>query len=437
MLAEAGGRPATRAMAATLSGLALAARRPLYRNGYALILSAAASSALGLAYWALVARYYSVESVGRNSAAIAAMLFVAGASHLDLGNVLLRFLPRAGRATARLVGFAYVANACATACVSLASLLVLRAWVPELAFLTSSVREAAWFVAATAAWSLFSLQDELLAGLRQAEWVPVKNVAFALAKIGLVIGFAQGLPEHGIVLSWTAPVFLAIPPIVLLTYTRWIPRHVHAIGEDGFLPHWHDIGRYAFGNYIGTLFNLASMNLLPLLVVQIAGSSATAYFYLAWVIGSALQLVTINMAISLTVEGSLNQARLATYTRSVIGHLLLLLVPVVAILGVAAPWVLAIFGDHYAAESTDLLRLLAMSSVPCMVTAVYLAGARVRRQVITVATLQIIPSLLVLGGSYLLLPNSGITSVGVAWLASQSLVALVVVGLMWREARAC
>jgi O-antigen/teichoic acid export membrane protein len=437
MLAEAGARPATRALAGSLSALALAARRPLYRNGYALILSAAASSALGLAYWALVARDYSVEAVGRNSAAISAMLFVAGLSHLDLGNVLLRFLPRAGRATARLVGFSYVANACATACVSLASLVLLRAWVPELGFLTSSPWEASWFVAATVAWSVFSLQDELLAGLRQAEWVPVKNVAFALAKIALVAAIAQALPEHGIVVSWTAPVFVAIPAIILLTYVRWIPRHVNAIGEDGFLPHWHDIGRYAFGNYIGTLFNLASMNLLPLLVVQIAGSSATAYFYLAWVIGSSLQLVTINMAISLTVEGSLNQARLATYTRSVIGLLLLLLLPVVAFLVLAAPYVLAIFGDQYAAESADLLRLLALSSVPCMITAVYLAGARVRRRVTTVATLQVVPSLLVLGGSYLLLPAAGITSVGVTWLASQSLVALAVLVLMWREARAC
>jgi O-antigen/teichoic acid export membrane protein len=268
-------------------------------------------------------------------------------------------------------------------------------------------------------------------------WVPVKNVAFALAKIALVIGFARVLPEHGVVVSWTAPVFVALPPILLMTYISWIPRHVHATGEEGFLPDWRDISRYAFGNYVGTLFNLASINLLPLLVVQIAGSSATAYFYLAWVIGSALQLVTINMAISLTVEGSLNQARLGSYTRSIIGHLLLLLLPIVAVLVVAAPYVLAIFGDRYAAEATDLLRLLTVSSVPCMITAVYLAGARVRRRIATVATLQIVPSLLVLGGSYLLLQSSGITSVGVTWLASQSLVALGVVVLMWREARAC
>src|ERR1041384_1403793 len=83
------------------------ARTPLFRNGYALMLSAATTSGLGMVYWMLATRYYSAEVVGLNSAMISAMLFVAGVAQLSLVSVITRFLPRAGHATGRLVGGAY------------------------------------------------------------------------------------------------------------------------------------------------------------------------------------------------------------------------------------------------------------------------------------------------------------------------------------------
>ena len=48
-------------------------RTPLYRNGYALVLSSATTSVLGMAYWFLAARTYTPDVVGLNAAAIAAM----------------------------------------------------------------------------------------------------------------------------------------------------------------------------------------------------------------------------------------------------------------------------------------------------------------------------------------------------------------------------
>src|SRR5262245_35120753 len=83
------------------------ARTPLFRNGYALMLSAAATSGLGVIYWMLATRVYSAELVGLNSALISAMLLVAGVAQLSLVSVITRFLPRAGRASGQLVGSAY------------------------------------------------------------------------------------------------------------------------------------------------------------------------------------------------------------------------------------------------------------------------------------------------------------------------------------------
>lgn len=80
---------------------------PLYRNGYALVLSSAFTSLLGMVYWVLAAHLYSAEIVGLNSAAISAMMFLAGIAQLNLTSALIRFIPGAGASTRRLVVGAY------------------------------------------------------------------------------------------------------------------------------------------------------------------------------------------------------------------------------------------------------------------------------------------------------------------------------------------
>ena len=53
--------------------LAAHLQAPLYRNGYALVFSSAATSALGLVYWMLAARYYPTEVIGLNAALLSAL----------------------------------------------------------------------------------------------------------------------------------------------------------------------------------------------------------------------------------------------------------------------------------------------------------------------------------------------------------------------------
>ena len=54
-------------------------------------------------------------------------------------------------------------------------------------------------------------------------------------------------------------------------------------------------------------------------------------------------------------------------------HLLKIVVPAVALLVLAAPWVLRIFGPSYAAAGTSALRLLGLSALPFIVTGMALA----------------------------------------------------------------
>jgi LysM repeat protein/O-antigen/teichoic acid export membrane protein len=404
--------------------LAAHARTPLYRHGYALILSAAATSGLGVLYWMLATRYYPAEVVGLNSAVISAMLFVAGVAQLSLVSVITRFLPRAGHASRRLVGSAYTLTLAAAALGGLLFVLGIQLWSPALAFLGDSPWFALWFVLATMAWCIFTLQDSVLAGVKQAVWVPIENIAFALGKLALLLVFAWSAARYGIFASWTIPGAAVLLPISYLIFRRLLPRHAQtsAAQAEQLVP--HQIAGYAASNYLGSMLSLAVTTLLPLLVLHQLGPRANAYFAQPWLIGSSLQLIAGNMAVSLTVEAATDRERLEVHTRRALIHTARLLVPAVTLVLIGAPYLLRLFGRDYAAEGAGLLRLLALGTLPNLVNMLYLSVARVRNRVVVIVVVQAALCALTLGLSYPLLHMYGVTGVGIAWLTSQTLVAL-------------
>jgi len=408
-----------------LARLLAHARTPLFHNGYALILSAGASSMLGIIYWALAARFYPRTDVGLNSAAISAMLLFSGMAQLNLVGALIRYLPRAGRATRRVVTFAYAANVLLALAIGLALIALQSVWSPVPGLLHGNPTFLLWFILATVVWGIFALQDFVLTGLRQAVWVPIENVVFAVLKIVLLIVLAGTVREQGIFLSWTLPTVLAVIAVNVLIYGRLIPRHMRATEADATPIVPRDVISYVAGNYAGYLFFLASTTLLPLMVDHERGAAATAYFYLAWVFAYSIQLIAQNMSASLTVEGSIDEQRLASYSYRVLIHLTRIVVPLVVVIVVAAPLILDVFGSAYSANGTPVLRLLALAAIPNLVNVLYIAIARVQRRTEAIVLVQGALCLLGLGLSYLLLRRSGIVGVGIGWLVSQTVIAAV------------
>jgi O-antigen/teichoic acid export membrane protein len=402
------------------------ARLPLFRNGYALMVSAATTSGLGVVYWMLATRSYPAEVVGMNSAIISAMLLVSGIAQLSLLSVMARFLPRAGQAAGRLVATAYALTLTVAAVAGLAFVVGINTWAPALAFLGSSPLVALWFTLATMMWCIFTLQDSVLAGLNQTVWVPIENTIFAIAKIVLLLSFAVTTAQFGIFASWTIPGLVVVLPISYLIFRRLLPQHARATHTraEALVP--RQIARYAASNYAGSLLSLATTTLLPLLIIHELGPSANAYFAQPWLIASSLQLVAGNMAVSLTVEGSADRAQLASYTWRTLTHTARLLVPLVAVVVLGAPYVLQLFGADYAAQGTDMLRLLALGALPNLVTMIYLSATRVQNRVGAIVLVQGTLCALTLGLSLVLLRPFGITGVGAAWFASQLIVAAAI-----------
>jgi len=402
-------------------------RSPLYRNSYALMLGSATTSTLGLVYWILAARFYSPQEVGLNSATLSGAMFLSGISLLSLDGALVRYVPIAGIATPRLVGIIYLVCTTGSALASMVFLVGVRWWSPQLRFLVSSPFTILFFTLATMAWSVFTLEDSVLAGLRQAIWVPIENTIFALVKIALLVAFVGNFRQLGIFASWMVPVIALLLPVNLLIFKRLVPRHIHTTAERTRPRLPDQVIKYVSGNYAGALFFLAFTTLLPVLVTEQAGAQANAYFYLPWTIMNALQLVSMSMTTSFTVEATIERTQRNAYFRRSLIHTARLITLVLLVILPGAPYFLLAFGPDYSAQGTGLLRLLVLAAIPNLVVWLYLGMARVQNQTLGIVLVQGTLCASMLSLTYFLLPRLGINGIGIAWLVSQSLVAVVLV----------
>jgi len=400
-------------------------RTPLYQSAYAWMVSTAVSAVLGILYWVLAARFYTPEAVGANAAIISALIFLSGISQVNLMSVLLRFIPSAGKQTGRLIAYSYGISLLLSAVLGSIGFLALRAWPTMLDFMEVTSSFVVWFILATMIWCIFALQDSALTGLRATVWVPVGNIGYGIIKIIVLIVGARLWPVYGIFASWVAPLLLIVLPINLLIFGRLIPRHVQATEGAAAPLQPRYLLKYVGGNYLGSLFTLTSMRLLPIIVALQVGPAANAYFYVAWTMASSLKLVAINMTSALTVEGAADHTSLNRHSHRFLFLLVGLFIPVVGLIAAAAPLILRFSGQVYAAEGTAALRLLTLSVLPAVVTSVYLSLARAQNRTTGIVLAQGAFCLLSLVTAAIAVTYYGITGVGVALILSELLVAAV------------
>ncbi|MFK0142998.1 lipopolysaccharide biosynthesis protein [Streptomyces murinus] len=410
-------------------------RGPLLRNAYALMLNTGISAVLGLGFWLAAAHYYSDAAVGRGSAAIAAMKLLAGLTAVTLTGALARFIPVSGKRTGRFIFRTYAGSSLVVALAAGVFLGTLDAWGPSYRFL-HGLLPGLGFVAAVVAWNLLTLQDGVLTGLRSAPWVPVGNTVFSAVKLVLLAAFAVAVPATGVFVSWVAAIATSVVPLGWLVFRRLVPRHVAATAGRAGPPPAREVGRFLAGDYTGSLFSLAVVYLVPVIIAAQVSSAENAYFYITTTIGGTCNLLAVNMGASLTVEGSHDPERLAANARAALWRMARIMLPISAALFLGAPWILGVFGAGYADAATGLLRLFAVGTLLRVVMETYFAVLRAQSRTAGLAWLQGLLCVLVLGLTLLLLPRMGLTGAGVAEISSLAVIVSIAAPRLWRTVRA-
>jgi O-antigen/teichoic acid export membrane protein len=393
----------------------------MYANAYALVANQIQSAALGFAYWIEAARLYPVEVVGKSSAVISLLFLLAGLAQFGLSAGMTRFIPRAGRHTRKLILSAYLATPIAAALMGTVALLFARPLGIDSRLVPGGLNPAL-IVPAAMLWSVFYLQDGVLNGLRRSVWVLIENLTYNIAKLVLLVVGVVLLKDAGILGSWFLPTPFLILLVTFLVFFRFV-RVDHAASATDDPLTLREMLTSVTGAHAGSVAADVSVRILPLLIVGLLGAAANAYFYQAWLVANALTLVAYSMTSSFTAQAASDRANIGSYSRGILRQMAVLLVPAAAIVGVAAPLVLSLFGKQYALSGTLLLRVLAVAALPAFFNTWYINYSLLLGRVRRVVGLQLLGGVLLVGVSYVGLPAVGIVAVGIAWLVGQGAIA--------------
>jgi O-antigen/teichoic acid export membrane protein len=400
------------------------------RDGLALVLGSAVSSGVGLLYWLLAARLYSPEVVGVNSTAISAMMLLGTASQLNVKNALLRFLPVAGASARALFGWCYLVSVVASAVTGAVFALGAHLWAPGLLAAFGGPGLLVYFLVFNPVWALFNVQDYALTGVGRATVVPVANLAFSVAKVLLLALGAWWGATLGIAVSWGLGTLLVVL-VVTAHLLRRLPGHAAATAAVAVPVGVRDVARFAGADYAGTVFWMAAVFGLPVVVLARLGADAAATYGVAWTVAFALYQVTHGMGQALVAHlaaDAADPAAVDAAARATVRRAVALVAPGAVLVAVAAPLVLDVFGPHYAASGVGLLALAALSAVPDTVVTTTVNAARVRRRTGVLFGLPAAVATAVVVGAWLLMPAFGPAGAGLAWLVAQTAAAAAVLG---------
>jgi O-antigen/teichoic acid export membrane protein len=399
-----------------------ALRDPDYRGSYALVANTAGTSGIGAIYWAVAARLYGPEALGRAAALISALMLVATLSQLNLSSTLMRFLPQMGAMSARrLISFSYLATSLTALAGSVIFVTVLPRLNSEWHFVGDSAFLAVLFVMSVVFWEVFTLQDAALVGLQRAGAIPIENVVYSLAKLALLVVAAQLLGSTDILFSWMTPLILLIPVINWLIFRCLKDRSPHDTVPRMRVRH---LARFASVDYAGVICAQITANVLPLLVISVLGPAAAGSLYIANLITAGVASVGMNFSTGLLVEAAAAPDRLPELTWGALKRCMIILGPATILLVFGARFILRVYGGSYVAQTTVLFQLLAVSLLPICIQSIVYSLDRIARKPVRATLSQLAVAVLTLGGSWLLFGRLGLNAVGVACLGADIAVAL-------------
>jgi O-antigen/teichoic acid export membrane protein len=275
---------------------------PLYANSIYLILNALVTSVLGFVFWLAVARLYESQYVGQGSALISIAGFLASVGTLGLGSGLIRFLPGSGERASNLINSSQTLSLIMATAVAIIFLVGMPFWAPSLMFVRENVIFLLVFISLVVAGTTITILNGVFVGLRRAGFVAVQNGSMSVLKLILVIALAVFFKTFGIVSSWALGQFV----VVCLSIFLFLPMI-----QPGYRPMprlrkevTSEVMRFSLANYVADGLWTIPTWLLPLMVVNMLGSEATAHFYMSWSMIALLSAITTGTSLSLFAEGS-------------------------------------------------------------------------------------------------------------------------------------
>lgn len=389
---------------------------PLTRNSIAIMLNSAFSALFGLLFWIVAARTLSSKDIGLATATISVATLIIGLSRLGMDSGIVRYLPNSNDKS----GLYYTINVLVSALAIFITIIFMKGitvFTPDLIFL----RHGSFLLIFTIyilITSIYSVQNTTFIAIRRADISFVQNLIFGL-RIPILFVFAN----QGVLGIFSD---LLIVTVIALIYGIFIlSRYGFSFISNFDFISVRKIFQFSLGNYIANIISMAPMSFIPLMIVHTIGAEENAYFYVAYSIAGLLMIIPNAASMSLFVEGSHNFPLRENVIKS-IKLILLLLFPAFLFTFLFGDKLLLLFSKEYSAQSIEILRLLAISSIFQSMISIYLTIKKVEKDIKIVNYLSFIQSIILIGIGYYLLLNYGLIGLGYAWLGTNIVVCIII-----------
>lgn len=390
----------------------------LVRGSLVLLLGSLGAAFTGYFYWTYLSRRFGAETVGEISAlgAIAAVVSLLH-SHSVGASILTRLHaldPASQRALVR-VALVFVGVFAGLAGLAGGTGLLLLGASPTL----RSPVFFAVFVLGVAAQSVGSTLDSAALALRSSRTSALRNTVSSALRLPVlvVLTFAAG-SLGGVAVA------LSTATIVSLLSAVWLVRTLYRLTahEERDVPLravTGDLRRGAWPQALVALGGGMPAQVLPALVVALAGAGAGGHFSMAWLVGSTCFMVPPMVCSALLAEGSRDLETLGHRVRHAFLLIVLLLALPVAAYLFAGDRILEVFGDGFSVGGHGVLAVLAVSALPNTVFNVAVSVLRTHELLRTAAKVSVASGAVTLLLASAMVPLAGAAGAGAGWLAGQ------------------
>jgi O-antigen/teichoic acid export membrane protein len=386
----------------------------MVRNSMYSLLSTALQAALGFAFWIIAARIFTAPEVGRATSLISATTFIGFIGLFGLNSTLSRYLPTAKNKDLLItVGVVFVAGA--GTIFALAYVIALPLIAPQLRFMDARIPLAIGFVLLTGTATVNKLTDYIFIASRRTginAFVDggIGGVSRLLLLPVLASSGAYGLfcaSAGGFAITSVASV------ILLWTHLHTRPRFRGAVKE------MRPLLRFSGANYLGNVFNLVPILAMSLIVLERLGTSAAAYYYMAFQIANLLYAGIYAVEENFLAEGAHDEERLTHLMWRSAKLLTMMALPAALAGALLAHYILLVFGYAYAIHGAGALELMALAAIPIAAQNWLITVLRLTGQLLAITLSNLVYAVAICGLAWFLAPH-GLTMVGGAWLFGSS-----------------
>jgi O-antigen/teichoic acid export membrane protein len=393
----------------------------LYRGSLYLLANTVATSAIGFVFWTLAAHRYSATTVGVFAGVTSGATLLAAIAALGLPLTMTRHIARA-EDPIQLVLMAVSIIATVGTILCLATVLFAGPLLPP----ALHIKERGGMVILVTVLVVFTaVSGTLDAGLiatRSSRLVLIKNLVGSIVKLVAML-VLSGFTSSGLLISFGLGLVLA----TALSGAA-LGRQIKGKATESRrskIP-WRYLS-HTSSNYLATVIGITPLTIVPLEVLIARGAADTARFSIAFLIAGFLNFIPSTTGQVLFAEIARGGVPLGRQLRKALRAVYGLLLPSLALLLLAAPLVLRLFGQAYASEATGCLRVLALSALPAGGTYLVDSILIARDRTAAYTFMQVANATLVLGCVQILL-SRGLTAAAGGWALAQALT--LVLGLI-------